>query len=532
MDYEMIRSCLSRLYVNIDRFVMAAYRQDDYNARGINREIMNSLQDLMNKYMNDILKDEEFQESSIIQELDEILNSICMAQENEDFLYVADLYASQLKVLIERLMYFAVMRLNVNDVIVDNSSNCEYVIEYSNAGVPILKVCERDKQFYLHSNINPYMEAEMFISPKTESVKPVYVVYGLGMGYHIWALHNQCPYAEITVFESDKYVMEMFNRHARIILFDSEMEELVHVVYDPDYSKFAKALSESKDATVIIHQPSLRLVRNSEIREKMENFLISTNSIMNSGRFLDGNFYENTKGEYHLIDEIKEEFSGKNIIFIAGGPSLDGNMDYLKKISEKYIIVSVGTVFRKLLQAQIIPDYIIMTDSKPNMINQIMDCQADRTTLLYLATCDKNSVKYYSGRKYMLLQNEYGPAEELALKTTSTLFSTGGSVSTTAIEVFIKFNCRKIVCVGLDLAIPNGKTHADATLEKRTIDEEGCRQVKAVDGGMVTTLKNLDIYRTFIENRVKQPNGVEFINSSQGAYIHGMKHMSLNEALS
>jgi hypothetical protein len=55
---------------------------------------------------------------------------------------------------------------------------------------------------------------------------------------------------------------------------------------------------------------------------------------------------------------------------------------------------------------------------------------------------------------------------------------------------------------------------------------------KDIYGNIVQTGKNLDIYREWIERRIKEVQGVEFIDATEGgALILGTKIMSLKDTI-
>ncbi|MGN0513856.1 MAG: motility associated factor glycosyltransferase family protein [Lachnospiraceae bacterium] len=507
------KDVLKDIYVNVDKFINYAYVQDYYNACNIHKVIVNSFMALQNLLNDDV---------------NAVLLELIAAQENEDYILMADLYEASIKPFLTECLYKKIMDLPELNKYTDG--NREYVMEYSNVSVPVINVSDAGKHFYLASNINPFAEAEAFVCRYCNENVDNIIIYGAGCGYHIKALCDKFPYITVEVYESDVMLYNIFIEFFANYIFPEGMPGNVKVVFDPDFSNLAAQLSQkNSNSAFIVHQPSLRLVKNKSIREKIENYVVLFSTMKNSAQYLKGNFIKNIENDFNTADSLRDEFAGNNIIFIAGGPSLDEEIENIRSAGN-YIIVSVGTVFKKLMNNGIIPNYVIMTDPKPGMIKQVEGIDTTKTKLLYLSTCDYHAVLMFEGEKYMLFQQGYDEAEQMARSRNSFLVNTGGSVSTTAIDLFIKMNCKKVVCVGLDLALPGNRTHASETVEERTVDAQELRKVKAVDGGMVPTLKNLDIYRNFIENDIKNQN-VRFINASGGAYINGMEHMKFLEAI-
>jgi hypothetical protein len=125
----------------------------------------------------------------------------------------------------------------------------------------------------------------------------------------------------------------------------------------------------------------------------------------------------------------------------------------------------------------------------------------------------------------MAMQEGFKRTELMAKEKKLRLYETGGSVSTFALDFLIRFNCRRIVCMGLDLGFTDKRRHAGSQVNIDTNCE--LRKVQAVNGGYIYTSKNLDNYRKWIERRIDRmtddEKSVEIINASNGAYIRGMR---------
>lgn len=225
----------------------------------------------------------------------------------------------------------------------------------------------------------------------------------------------------------------------------------------------------------------------------------------------------------------KINISGKTVICVAGGASLDNDIEELKVKSNQddKVIIAVGTVYKKLRNAGIVTDYVLITDAKESLKSQITDVDTSGTVLLYLSTVNRAVVEAWNGEKRIVFQNGMDEAELYALRNNLITVDTGGSVSTTAISIAVKLGASKIVCVGLDLALVNGYTHASGTNAKKIGIREDMRRVRSINGEEIPTYVNLDIYRHWIERYIKDIDNVEFINCSGGAYIEGMINMKL-----
>jgi hypothetical protein len=101
------------------------------------------------------------------------------------------------------------------------------------------------------------------------------------------------------------------------------------------------------------------------------------------------------------------------------------------------------------------------------------------------------------------------------------------------LDIGISFACKRIIFLGLDLAFTDNYIHAAETSRRDLTSTEDLRQVPDIHGNKIFTSKSLDIYRQWIENRIRNEKGIEFIDATEGgARIEGMKLMKLSECLS
>ena len=80
---------------------------------------------------------------------------------------------------------------------------------------------------YLHSAIDPYREAQRMIPAKLDS--NIFIVFGLGLGYHIKLLIDRIERSDfhIFVFEENSEIIDYFHQckvidHPRIHIFQSK----------------------------------------------------------------------------------------------------------------------------------------------------------------------------------------------------------------------------------------------------------------------------------------------------------------------
>ncbi|WP_313131415.1 motility associated factor glycosyltransferase family protein [Anaerocolumna sp.] len=517
--------------------------------------------EVLSKNIPDIITNESyFNEYSSLVDINQInymFQNLLGAQENDDYILLADLYETLLfpflismqQIIIDKEDYSFDQRrytrnieaLNAKDPDLTNLLKHTYTpielmekgysVEYTSCGLMTLALYDNGKKYYIHSNGNVIHEAGLIARDWFDDDKTEYIIYGLGLGYHVYELMELDETIKIKVFESDINIIKAATAFSDIdkILYSDRVE----IVYDPSFDKLNLHIKNLKpDSSFYIYYPSIRNIENNKVKELLEGYFVSYSSIKNQLHKLNNNFKHNILLRDEPVDNIKEKFKGRNLYIIAAGPSLDKNYLELKKIGSNSIILSTGTVLKKLLNAGITPDFAIIIDGNNSVYNQIDGIENIDTPLLYLSTVYYKIPQSYKGKRYFICQEGYTKSEKYAKEKGYSLFYTGGSVVTTALDIGISFECKKIIFVGLDLAYTNSLDHACETTYVNKITDNDLREVEDINGSKVLTSKNMNIYRRWIENRIKDVNNIEIIDATEGgAKIAGMKLAKLRDVV-
>lgn len=516
--------------------------------------VMEVLEDIINNksYFNEATNAVE------VNYINQMLGGLLDAQDSLDYILLADLYEIKLNTFFLQLQeiiiskeslehgishfeknlsllqnkYNRLYKLIQEQKLLEDVLNEGYSIEYTSCGMPTLALYDNEKKYYLHSNGQIYHEAGMLAREWFSDDKSKYIIYGLGLGYHVMELMELDETITIKVFESDLNIIQL------ACVF-SDMEKIltslrVEIIYDPLFIFLSKEIkSIDEDTSYVIHFPSMRNIKDFRIKAQLEDYFVEYSSVNNQLHKLNNNFKSNILHCDESVETIKEQFMGKDIYIIAAGPSLDKNFLKLKDIGKNGIILATGTVYKKLLKAGIEPNFIIIIDANQEVYSQIDGIEEPKIPLIYLSTVYNKVVDHYKAKKYIVLQNGYDKAEKYAAKMGNKLFETGGSVSTTALDIALQLDCKRIIFLGLDLAYSYNQDHANDIPSTNKITSFNLRVVDDICGQKVRTGKNLDIYRKWIEKRISSVRGVEIIDATEGgARISGMKIATLSEVIS
>lgn len=415
---------------------------------------------------------------------------------------------------------------------INRQASNRWKIEYTASGE--VTVWSVEKEQYLSGNNNPYRDAlDLTYSQYSDSRRHC-VIFGSGLLFETQALSELQRDIKITIVEEDMDLLLFAFRYRD--LTDILNKDNIKIVLS-SYLNYFLSIDEKKDV-VVLRKASLQCMKNDTEKNRLQQYFVKSMSIEEQKHFLTYNFYKNVKESVEPVDLIGADICGSTVCIVAGGPSLDDSMGVLKTMRPNVNIICVATAGEKLISHGIIPDYLILTDVADAMLERIKGIEAalqmyncDMPGLLYLSTANHKAIEVYRGKKYIVCQKGVDESEHLAREKEFTLFETGGSVSTTALDLAIRLGAKEIICLGLDLAYTHDVSHATGTLGMRKIaKEDHLPRLKAVDGKEVYTSVNLAVYHNWIERRIQQEKTIRFVNVSDGAYIQGMENIPTHEA--
>lgn len=406
-----------------------------------------------------------------------------------------------------------------------------YSIEDTTVGDFTVAVSSGEQKIYLHSNENPIGSAKTLVDTYYDVYKDNYIIYGLGLGYHCQSLAVRDYDLNITVLENDIGMIQLAMTYTDMSWYFNHPG--VRIVYDAEWMELSKVLKNADDEVVLFYRPSVRRIKNEQILQQMQKFLVHEGSMrVNSDRMV-RNFRFNIQHCDFDLSELEQQFKGKTVIIVGAGPSLDKNVEVLQKKREDIIILAMGAVCRKLYSMGIPMDYIIITDPKEVTNAQIQGVENSGIPMILISTATKGVARMYQGKKFLLCQQGFPDAEQLAQERNLMLFETGGSVATTAVDMCIRFGVGKIVFAGLDLAYTGNKNHTSGARDEGITDYEEMIMVEDVYGNTVPTTRPFQIYREWIERRIAREDvGMPVIDATEGgAKIKGTEVKQLAEIL-
>jgi hypothetical protein len=243
--------------------------------------------------------------------------------------------------------------------------------------------------------------------------------------------------------------------------------------------------------------------------------------------------------EYIREGHIITDYIGKipkdiPAIIVSAGPSLDKNIEELKRAKGKAFILAVDTSMRYLLDHGIMPDAMVTIDAgKP--FSYMNNPELQDIPLFCALESNHEIMKFHSGLKIWFQGGSFlGDVFERYGKEFPP-YQPGGSVATAAFAICVALEFQQIVLIGQDLAYKGDVTHAGGKVNHILNEKYGIQMIEGIDGGQVKSRHDWIIYLDWFEESIrviKENFDTEVIDATEGgAMIHGSKIMTLAEVI-
>ncbi|MFY4818360.1 6-hydroxymethylpterin diphosphokinase MptE-like protein [Aliarcobacter butzleri] len=248
-------------------------------------------------------------------------------------------------------------------------------------------------------------------------------------------------------------------------------------------------------------------------------------------------FQENYKFlDFKKIKENSKLFENIPILYVAAGPSLDENVDWIKQNQNKFFIVCIGRALKKLLKNNIRVDIVTTLDEQEFLVETQFDDETisllDKNTLIFASSITNKNLLNKFNKEHLFLYEVFYPFYK------GNISYGGFSVGEIALEILLKFNPKEIFLIGLDLAVDQktGATHSSedrVKVVKLNLTRQQDRSKFEMRGSLVKVKGNFkkEVYTTplfygsikMIEDKLRRKNkSTKIYNlSNNGAKFEG-----------
>ncbi|MBN1041176.1 motility associated factor glycosyltransferase family protein [Clostridium botulinum] len=440
--------------------------------------------------------------------------------------------------------------LELYKTITDTNEKNQTEKVYSKNGMANLII---DNQFWIHSRYNPQNEAEKWVDNIDIQDEDTIITIGLGLGYYLEPLIDKYKDKKIIIIEPN---IEIFKNMLGVINITKliESENIVFIVGLSPYvvrKLISEYLKENKIKKVYISEMQIYRKINAdyieELYEEIDKDLFQFISNIATEVAFSQMWLNNTIRLLECINKIpniksiEERFSNVPVVIVSAGPSLEKNMELLKKLENKALIVAVGSAVNILEKKNISPHVIMGFDGQEMEARIFQSLKNTKPIFIFGPSIHYKAVESYSGLKMSLILNNDIPMirfyEKLGVEVDA--LDCGPSVSNIAMVFAHYIKAPQIMLIGQDLAYTNGVRYADGGIHNHKVsNEENLKKYgydKAIDihGEEVYTKGDLIGIKNWFEEYLKvYKDEIKVYNCTEaGLPIKGAENMKFRDAI-
>lgn len=382
--------------------------------------------------------------------------------------------------------------------------------------------------------------------PKEESLNKIqkFIIFGVALGIHIPLIHEKIKSRIYLIVEPN---LELFKLSLFVTNYAKLAQESNLIL------SIAEDESSFKDSLDTFYNDSFIFNHYFKFFQLSDNYSLYIKIIQN--RLVSQDFYlypynrtflSLYRTHTHIIDEYKTldvskitnlDFTKKPILFLAAGPSLQKNIDFVKENQDKFTIVAIYATMPLLEKQGIKPDIITQYDEQDyavlNTLEKVKNIGFFQDTIfIFSSHLNAKLMNSFKKENIYIFQAMFELKEGFGSLTSS-------SIGELTYGLLLKLGAKDIYMLGLDLALDQetGKSHidghsgADAYTELKDEEDSSLENYSykkntiRIKGNFQESVKSTPSFKTsvdsftFFSKNFKQ-NDVNVYNLSDGAYLY------------
>ena len=400
----------------------------------------------------------------------------------------------------------------------------------------------------IHGPEDPLDQARGWIPGQVPPRAGLVAVLGLGLGYHLEALMERRPEAKVLVWEPLAGVEEVFQVHGsqrarelvesgRVRVVDNLIQLRSELgrsyIYGPGWLELAALIPPGYQRLL----PQAAQELNRAVEQLILRRRSNLRTILRGRDQALANLSQNLTRVLNLPEATAAQgaLAGRPAVVAAAGPSLDKNLEVLKAGQGKVALISVGTVFKRLVTEGIRPDAVVMIEPRDRSAQVAGEKALDSTILAASSLGHPAHLAQES-----LATAVFHPEPWIAsLVGDWPAVPDGGNVASAGFTLALLWGCEPIILVGQDLAYEEGRRYSKGakSAENEPEEEEELTPLPGHGGRTVFASSELISYLSWYEESAaylaRARPELRLINATEGgAIIPGFKTMDLARALS
>lgn len=377
----------------------------------------------------------------------------------------------------------------------------------------------------LHNKNGAEIEAKELFKKAADTKLSTHVIFGLGIG-HLFKEFCDNSMGSVILYEPN---LEILRVALELVDFSNEFSKK-NVRVASDYQELKntfESIYKYKTEVNLLFLDSYKELYKNEINPLFKYLetikggcALEFNALRNRGMEFVTSVLVNFNNTLETIPlmEFKNIYKGKTALIVSAGPTLDRNIETIKKNRDKFVLFCVGTAFKALAKEGITPDFLNIIEINDSSA-QVRGFDLSAIKLIIEPFSCKSSQVLNVKQKFLYPAITTQGAQYWSHLTGMDIsgYISGGTVSYEALECAKMLGCTKLILVGQDLAYVDGKCYSNNSNSSDLVIEVNS-ETKAVEFKVKDKRKLLEdlspqvgtfteeIVENFATNRVNDAN--------------------------
>lgn len=433
----------------------------------------------------------------------------------------------------------------------------------------------------LHHPANPLGEAREIFSMAENTPVTIHLVYGIGLGY-LFQVASVNSAGTVILYEPDLNILKIA---FSLVDFSGDISKNNVFIADTieKTGEYLYQKSNTKNLPLMLSTSTYRELNSKNFNKMVDELQRMIGAYSLDLKYTQEKFYPLVRNILNNIPKlvkepplssIKDFYKGKTAVVVSAGPTLDRNIETIKKYRDNIVLIVVGTAMKTLSRHGITPDFLCIIETYDSS-KQIEGIDLSEVNFVTEPFSHKNLRNFKFKQVFSHISSNL-PVNSIwsnLINENREEYLSKGTVSYTALNTARILGCSKIVIVGQDLAYiegqcyskdsaykdlkctcnegkweitaenfeefanalsnsPDAEKRKEAALRRLKNLNDSLYYVKGINGDMIPTES---VYAAFIKplsEFAEMFSECEYINTSLvGAQIDGYKNMSLEDAL-
>lgn len=373
------------------------------------------------------------------------------------------------------------------------------------------------------------------------------VVYGVGCGYHIEALYDYYQPEVMIILEAEPdwlYYSSHFIDWKNLFKKAEQHKKKIRLIVEANPTLLLQKLNGAIAGECLLgldgvlsflhsHNPTLHLVFNEFNSSKTANLASFIGFLTDEYNMMKNSFRNLRSGTKRVLNMVRKK-ADVPVVIVGSGPSLEENIDFVKAIQDKAVIISSGSSLAVLLKNGIQPDFHTVLERAKAVYDRHKEAaeQFDLSKIhVVMTTTIWPGIDSFFKDVIYFFRPALSPLGVFCRDNAEILNGEGPQVTNTSFAFAGRLGFSETYLLGIDLgaADPTRPRAEKAWISPGVKQRELTIPVRGNFGRTVFTDKSLIQQRQTIENQIRTMKGGPVFNLGSGVKIVGAEPMSTKD---